>query len=219
MARRLETVEGVSGLEVGVVSDVSDEMVTALTQAASGELPVIMRLPMERSIELASAAIQAGAVAVSLAPPRGIVPTQGGELLHGRLYGPAILPLALRVVHELTHLGIPTIGAGGITIPRNIKMPCWQQEPWRCSWTASYGEGQDITYSSKGGFMEIARIDSFATAFIRPDEGANVGLIHTPEGMILIDTTSSPSEIQALFDGCGCARGRGASGGQHTFPQ
>ena len=116
MARRLETVEGVSGLEVGVVSDVSDEMLTALTQAASGELPVIVRLPMERSIELAYAAIQAGAVAVSLAPPRGIVPTQGGELLHGRLYGPAILPLALRVVHELTHLGIPTIGAGGITI-------------------------------------------------------------------------------------------------------
>ena len=114
MARRLETVEGVSGLEVGVVSDASAEMVVALTQAASGELPVIMQLPMERSIELASAAIQAGAVAVSLAPPRGIIPAQDGELVQGRLYGPAILPLALRMVHELTQLGIPTIGAGGI---------------------------------------------------------------------------------------------------------
>ncbi len=38
-----------------------------------------MHLPMERSIELAAAAIQAGAMAVSLAPPRGISPTQGGE--------------------------------------------------------------------------------------------------------------------------------------------
>jgi dihydroorotate dehydrogenase (NAD+) catalytic subunit len=114
MARRLETVEGVSGLEVGVVSDTSAEMVVALTQAASGELPVIMRLPMERSIELASAAIQAGAVAVSLAPPRGIIPAQDGKLVQGRLYGPAILPLALRIVQELTQLGIPTIGAGGI---------------------------------------------------------------------------------------------------------
>ena len=114
MARRLETVEGVSGLEVGVVSDASAEMVVALTQAASGELPVIMRLPMERSIELASAAIRAGAVAVSLAPPRGIIPAQDGELVQGRLYGPAILPLALRMVQELTQLGIPTIGAGGI---------------------------------------------------------------------------------------------------------
>jgi glyoxylase-like metal-dependent hydrolase (beta-lactamase superfamily II) len=47
--------------------------------------------------------------------------------------------------------------------------------------------------------MEILRIDSFVTAFIRPDEGANVGLIHTPNGMVLIDTTSSPTDIQALF--------------------
>ena len=48
--------------------------------------------------------------------------------------------------------------------------------------------------------MEIIRIDSLATAFIRPYEGANVGLIHTPEGMILIDTTSSPTEVRALFE-------------------
>ena len=48
--------------------------------------------------------------------------------------------------------------------------------------------------------MEILRIDSSVTAFIRPAEGANVGLIHTSEGMILIDTTSSPAEIQALLD-------------------
>ena len=121
MARRLETVEGVSGLEVGVVSDASAEMVVALTQAASGELPVITQLSMERSIELASAAIQAGAVAVSLAPPRGIIPAQDGELVQGRLYGPAILPLALRMVHELTQLGIPTIGAGGIYTQKHKK--------------------------------------------------------------------------------------------------
>jgi dihydroorotate dehydrogenase (NAD+) catalytic subunit len=114
MARRLETVEGVSGLEVGVISDASVERVIELTKAACGELPVIMRLPMEHSLELASAAIQAGAVAVSLAPPRGIFPTQDGELVHGRLYGPAILPLALRMVYELAELSIPTIGAGGI---------------------------------------------------------------------------------------------------------
>jgi dihydroorotate dehydrogenase (NAD+) catalytic subunit len=114
MARRLENVEGVSGLEVGMVSGASSDMVVACTQAASGELPVIMQLPMERFIDLASAAIQAGAVAVSLAPPRGIYPAQDSESVQGRLYGPAILPMALRVVHELTQLGIPTIGAGGI---------------------------------------------------------------------------------------------------------
>jgi len=114
MARRLETVEGVSGLEVGVVSDASAAMVVALTQAACGELPVIIQLPMERCIELASRAIQEGAVAVSLAPPRGIFPAQDGEFVQGRLYGPAILPIALRTVKELTQMGIPIIGAGGV---------------------------------------------------------------------------------------------------------
>lgn len=114
MARRLENVEGVNGLEVGIVSDASSEMVVACTQAASGELPVIIQLPMERCIDLASGAIQAGAVAVSLAAPRGLFPAQDGETIEGRLYGPAILPMALKVVYQLTHLRIPTIGSGGI---------------------------------------------------------------------------------------------------------
>lgn len=51
--------------------------------------------------------------------------------------------------------------------------------------------------------MEIIRVDSLATVFIRPDEGANVGLIHTPKGMILIDTTSSPDGIKSLFEAVG----------------
>ena len=107
MAYWLEQVEGVSGLEVGVDSDVSFDMVTALTQGAYGEYPVIMRLPMERAIELAPAAIKAEAAAISLAPPRGIYPTGDGELVQGRLYGPAILPVVLRTVHELIKLNIP----------------------------------------------------------------------------------------------------------------
>jgi cyclase len=48
--------------------------------------------------------------------------------------------------------------------------------------------------------MKMITIGSLVTAFIRPEEGANVGLIHTPKGKILIDTSSSPAEIQALFD-------------------
>lgn len=51
--------------------------------------------------------------------------------------------------------------------------------------------------------MEIIRIDPSVSAFIRPEVGANIGLIHTPNGMILIDTTSSSAEIQALFKAAG----------------
>jgi dihydroorotate dehydrogenase (NAD+) catalytic subunit len=114
MTHWLEQVEGVSGLEVGVDRDASFDMVTALTQGAYGEYPVIIRLPMERAIELAPAAIKAEADAVSIAPPRGIYPSRDGELVKGRLYGPAILPLALRTVHELNKLSIHPIGAGGV---------------------------------------------------------------------------------------------------------
>lgn len=46
----------------------------------------------------------------------------------------------------------------------------------------------------------MIRIDSIATAFIRPVEGVNAGLLHTPKGMILIDTTSSPAEAMSLLD-------------------
>jgi len=114
MTRRLEAVEGVSGLEVGVDSDAKIEAVKALTQAACGEYPVIIRLPMERAVELALEATNSGAAAISMAPPRGIYPTGSGEPTQGRLYGPSILPLALRVVHELSQMSIPVIGAGGV---------------------------------------------------------------------------------------------------------
>jgi glyoxylase-like metal-dependent hydrolase (beta-lactamase superfamily II) len=48
--------------------------------------------------------------------------------------------------------------------------------------------------------MDIIRIDSVATAFIRPVEGVNAGLIRTSQGVILIDTTSSPAEVKSLLD-------------------
>ena len=114
MTRRLEAVEGVSGLEVGVDSDANIEVVKTLTQAANGEYPVIMRLPLERAVELSTGAMDAGAAAISLAAPRGIYPAGNGETVQGRLYGPAILPMALRIVHELIHMKIPVIGAGGV---------------------------------------------------------------------------------------------------------
>ncbi|HSB67485.1 MAG TPA: hypothetical protein VLD65_12985 [Anaerolineales bacterium] len=114
MVRRLELIGGISGVEVGVNSDAPVEWVATLTQSAIGELPVILRLPMERATELAGIAIQSGATAVSLAPPRGVYPTQDGGFIQGRLYGPSILPVALKAVQELVKLGIPTIGAGGV---------------------------------------------------------------------------------------------------------
>ena len=51
--------------------------------------------------------------------------------------------------------------------------------------------------------MEIIRIDSVATAFIRPVEGVNAVLVHTLNGMIMLDTTSSPAEVRGLLEAVG----------------
>ncbi len=48
--------------------------------------------------------------------------------------------------------------------------------------------------------MEAFSITPHITAFIRPEQGANVGLIHSREGYILVDTTSSPAEMGELLN-------------------
>jgi cyclase len=53
--------------------------------------------------------------------------------------------------------------------------------------------------------MEIIRLNSLVTAFIRPREGVNAGLIHTPWGMVMLDTTSSPAEARALVEAVGAS--------------
>ncbi len=119
MVHLLEGREGVAGLEVGLAADADPASARALTRAASGELPVIVRLPLDRSLELAEAVLESGAAAVSLGPPRGALLGAGGERVSGRLYGPAIFPQALQAVTRLAEAGLPVIGGGGVYSARD----------------------------------------------------------------------------------------------------
>lgn len=126
MVRRLEAVEGVIGVEIGIPPLASASLAAAMLQAAQGELPVVLRLPLERAAELAQAFAGSGPfaesyqrsgfglTAFSLAPPRGMLPDQDGRLVQGRLYGPAIFPVAMAAVRFLVELGLPVFGAGGL---------------------------------------------------------------------------------------------------------
>lgn len=114
MVRLLEGAEGVAGVEIGLAPDVSPKAAAAFLAASQGELPLVARLPLERAIELAESVIAAGAAAVSLGAPRGAMSITGGEVIQGRLYGPAVFPLALAVVRALSGRGLTVIGAGGI---------------------------------------------------------------------------------------------------------
>jgi len=110
---QLEVVENVLAVEIGFPASIDVHAMADILSAAQGELPVIARLSLDRSRELALDAIQAGATAVSLGPPRGSLPS-GKGLSHGRIYGPAVYPLALQVVHQLHMMDVAVIGAGGI---------------------------------------------------------------------------------------------------------
>ncbi len=115
MMAYLEGVEGVMGVELGLPPQADPALILALAQAAQGELPVIACLPLERALDLAPALTEADAVtAISLATPRGALPLPEGGSLSGRLYGPAVFPLALSVTQALHHSALPLIAAGGV---------------------------------------------------------------------------------------------------------
>jgi dihydroorotate dehydrogenase (NAD+) catalytic subunit len=114
MARRLEGLDGVLAVELGLPPDVDPAQARAILEAVIGELPVIARLPLDRAGELAGLAAVPGLAALSLGAPRGVLPDEPGHLVSGRLYGPALFPLALGAVRALSPGGIPVIGAGGV---------------------------------------------------------------------------------------------------------
>jgi dihydroorotate dehydrogenase (NAD+) catalytic subunit len=121
MVRKLEYLEGVAGLEIGLPAEADAELVRDIARAAAGELPVILRIPMDRAASLAGGLERALIAAVSLAPPRGALPLPDGGLVQGRLYGPALFPQALAAVRALAHGGIPVIGAGGVYTSENVE--------------------------------------------------------------------------------------------------
>jgi len=122
MLRRLEGREGVMGVELGLPPGVTGDAARLLVEASQGELVLIVRLPMEQALELAPVVFAAGAAAVSLGAPRGALPDATGRVIEGRLYGPAVFPLALQVVRQLARLDVPVIASGGLYSERKANL-------------------------------------------------------------------------------------------------
>ncbi|MEK6220934.1 MAG: hypothetical protein N2D54_01645, partial [Chloroflexota bacterium] len=114
MVLRLEEIEGVDAVEVGLPVDITPAQAASACSAAVGELPVIIRLPLSQAANLAQSCMQAGAQIISLGPDRGEQPNAQGEIISGRLYGPSQYPKALQTVKQIAELGVPVIGAGGV---------------------------------------------------------------------------------------------------------
>ena len=116
MVERLEGIEGIMGTEIGLPPEIDPQTAFDFAQAAIGELPAILRLPLEQADELVQIVLEAGVSAISLGAPRGLL-----DGMSGRMYGPAVFPLALRAVEKLARAGNPIIGAGGVYNPENVK--------------------------------------------------------------------------------------------------
>lgn len=123
MVQRLEGVDGVMGIEVGLPPDVDPGLAHEMALAALGELFLIVRVPFENAdqADLLEAIVKAGASAVSLAPPRGALPAADGVLVTGRLYGIGLLPQALARVKVMGEFGIPVIASGGVYQHKDVE--------------------------------------------------------------------------------------------------
>jgi dihydroorotate dehydrogenase (NAD+) catalytic subunit len=136
VVRRLEGVPGIAGIELniscpnvgkgGLQFAIDAEAAGAVTAAVrrATDLPLLVKLspnvadvrPIARAIEDAGAD---ALTAVNTLSGIAVAPTRQRPLLgnvYGGLSGPAIKPIALRVVYEVAQtVGIPIVGIGGIT--------------------------------------------------------------------------------------------------------
>jgi dihydroorotate dehydrogenase (NAD+) catalytic subunit len=108
-------VDEIAGIELGLGEAGAAEAAALVRAAQASARPILAHLSLAASRDIALAAASAGASALVLGPPRGVQRTTDGSLIRGRLYGPAILPLALRALEQFLGIGgCPVIAAGGI---------------------------------------------------------------------------------------------------------
>jgi dihydroorotate dehydrogenase (NAD+) catalytic subunit len=123
----IDGVENIAAVELGLNDDTDWETAADFTRAAvrSTEKPLLVRLPLGDAYEIAEPVAEAGAGAIVVSgPPRGTArDPHTGQLVGGRVYGPLLKPMALRMVGQLARRldDVPIIGAGGIHNPQDAR--------------------------------------------------------------------------------------------------
>jgi dihydroorotate dehydrogenase (NAD+) catalytic subunit len=121
-AAQLEGVEGVAGVELSLAAhdaltpEAAGRLVAAVRRATM--LPLVVKLPGQApdTLALARAAVERGADTLALIDGLpATTPLPDGSLAQGMLCGPAIAPLALRLVAAVcAEVSVPVIGIGGV---------------------------------------------------------------------------------------------------------
>lgn len=115
MVRSLEELDGVAAVEISLPLNMKDNDSLDLIDAALGELPLVLCVPLDQlNTGLISRAVQLGVSAVSVSAPHGMLPLAGNTTVHGRCYGPGLLPLALQALACLRDMDVPFIAGCGV---------------------------------------------------------------------------------------------------------
>jgi len=123
----IDDIDEIAAVELGLNDDIDrNAAVDLVTEAARMEKPLLARLPFYQCHQLAQPVADAGADALVLtAPPRGSArDPHSGRLVSGRVYGPLIKPMVLRLVGRLRRQlpdELPLIASGGIHSPQDAR--------------------------------------------------------------------------------------------------
>jgi hypothetical protein len=115
MIRKLEGLENVMAVELGLPPDCDPNTLRALMEAAVGELPAIPCVNPDQIPTLRETLIELNPTAVHLVEPRGTLLNAAGDLITGRLFGPGTFPTMLHASREFRDAGFILIVNGGIS--------------------------------------------------------------------------------------------------------
>ena len=123
----VDEVDEIAAVELGLSDDIEiRDAVSLVGTAARMEKPLLVRMPFYECAQLALPVAEAGADGlVMTAPPRGTArDNKSGRLVSGRIYGPLVKPVILRLVGRLRRWipdDVPIVGCGGIHSPQDAR--------------------------------------------------------------------------------------------------
>jgi dihydroorotate dehydrogenase (NAD+) catalytic subunit len=120
MIHKLEVLENILAVELGLPPGCDPDMLSAVMAAGAGEIPLIPCLSLEQVPILLEALKDLQPTALHLVEPRGALPGPDGEIIMGRLYGPAIFPIMMAAAQVLINAGLRVIANGGVCDPWQV---------------------------------------------------------------------------------------------------
>lgn len=122
VVRKLEGLENIMAVELGLPPNCDSAALREFLEAAAGELPTLVSIHARHLPVLQDTLTALQPAAVHLQPPRGVLPDAKGDLVSGRLYGPAVFPLTLSAAKALIDSDLSLIAGCGAFHAQQIQI-------------------------------------------------------------------------------------------------